>query len=88
MMAERNIFRYSIWQQQDEWSKTDMLGASHSIVSDCDTRDCSPPGFSVHGILQTKILEWVAIPFSEDLPEPGIMPKSSYYRQILYHLND
>ena len=26
--------------------------------------DCSPPGFSVHGILQTGILEWVAIPFS------------------------
>ena len=65
-----------------------MLGASHSIVSDCDTMDCIPAGFSVHGILQTKIPEWVAIPFSEDLPEPGIMPKSSYYRQILYHLND
>ena len=26
--------------------------------------DCSPPGSSVHGILQTRILEWVAIPFS------------------------
>ena len=26
--------------------------------------DCSPPGFSVHGILQARILEWVAIPFS------------------------
>ena len=27
----------------------------------CDPMDCSPPGSSVHGILQTKILEWVAI---------------------------
>ena len=27
--------------------------------------DCSPPGFSVHGILQAGILEWVAIPFSQ-----------------------
>ena len=27
-------------------------------------RDCSPPGSSVHGILQARILEWVAIPFS------------------------
>ena len=30
----------------------------------CDPTDCSPPGFSVHGILQVKILEWIAIPFS------------------------
>ena len=30
----------------------------------CDTMDCSPPGSSVHGILQARILEWVAIPFS------------------------
>ena len=30
----------------------------------CDPMDCSPPGSSVHGILQTRILEWVAIPFS------------------------
>ena len=34
--------------------------------------DYSPPGFSVHGILQTRILEWVAIPFPGDLPDPGI----------------
>ena len=30
----------------------------------CDPRDCSPPGSSVHEILQARILEWVAIPFS------------------------
>ena len=29
----------------------------------CDTMDCSPPGNSVHGILQARILEWVAMPF-------------------------
>ena len=27
----------------------------------CDPRDCSPPGSSVHGILQARKLEWVAI---------------------------
>ena len=39
--------------------------------------DCSPPGSSVHGILQTRILQCVAIPFSGDLPNPslGIKPK-------------
>ena len=30
----------------------------------CDPMDCSPPGSSVHGILQTKILEWVTMPSS------------------------
>ena len=30
----------------------------------CDPMDYSPPGSSVHGILQTRILEWVAISFS------------------------
>jgi len=29
-----------------------------------DPMDCSPPGSSVHGILQARILEWVAISFS------------------------
>ena len=38
--------------------------------------DCSPPGFSVHGILQGRILEWVAIPPPGDLPDPGMEPKS------------
>ena len=30
----------------------------------CDSTNCSPPGNSVHGIPQARILEWVAIPFS------------------------
>ena len=36
--------------------------------------DCSPPGSSVHEILQARILEWVAIPFSR--PDPWIKPGS------------
>ena len=38
--------------------------------------DCSPPGSSVHGILQARILEWVAMPSSRDLSDPGIEPAS------------
>ena len=38
--------------------------------------DYSLPGSSVNGILQTRISEWVAIPFSRDLPDPGIEPGS------------
>ena len=36
----------------------------------CDPMDCSPPGFSVHGILQTRILEWVAMPSSRGSSQP------------------
>ena len=36
----------------------------------CDSMDCSLPGSSIHGILQARILEWVAIPFSRGLPQP------------------
>ena len=42
----------------------------------CNPMDCSAPGSSVHGIFQARALEWVAIPFSRDLPDPGIEPKS------------
>ena len=36
----------------------------------CDPMDCSPPGSYVRGILQARILEWVAFPFSRGSPQP------------------
>ena len=43
----------------------------------CDSVGCSPPGSSVRGILQSGILEWVAMPSSGgELPDPGIKPVS------------
>ena len=41
-----------------------------------DLMDCSPPGSSVDGILQARVLEWVAIPSPGDLPDPEIEPTS------------
>ena len=41
-----------------------------------DPVDCSPPGSSVHGISQARILEWAAMPSSGDLPNLGIKPGS------------
>ena len=35
----------------------------------CDPTDCSPPGSSVRGILQARILEWVAMPSSRELSQ-------------------
>ena len=39
--------------------------------------DCSAPGSSVHGILQARILEWVAFPFPGNPPDSGIKPRSA-----------
>ena len=41
-----------------------------------DSVDCNPPGSSVHEILQARIQEWIAMPFSRDLPDPGIKSMS------------
>ena len=43
---------------------------TQSCLTLCDPTDCSPPGFSVHGILQARILEWIAIPFSRGTSQP------------------
>ena len=37
---------------------------------------CDPMDYTVPGILQARILEWVDFPFSRDLPDPGIKPGS------------
>ena len=42
----------------------------HLCPSLCDPMDCSLPGSSVHGIFQTRILEWVAVPTSRGSSQP------------------
>ena len=49
-----------------------MCSVTQLCLTLCDSIDWSPPGFSVHGISQARILEWAAISFSGDLPNPGI----------------
>ena len=53
------------------------LKVAQSYLSLCNTMDCSPSGSSVHGILQARILEWVAMPFSRG---------SSWPRDWIQHL--
>ena len=50
-----------------------MLSRS-SFLTLCDPVDYSPPGSSVHGILQERILKWLPFPTPGDLPNPGIKP--------------
>ena len=47
----------------EDTTTTDSLQSCPPL---CDPMDCSPPGFSVHGILQARTLEWVAISFSNE----------------------
>ena len=49
---------------------------TQSYLTLCDPLDCSLPGSSIHGILQGRILEWVAIPFSRGSSQPGMEPGS------------
>ena len=55
----------------------------------CDPMDCSPPGSSIHGILQARILECIAIPFSRGSSWlrdwTHVSSASCISRQILYH---
>ena len=55
--------------------------ASQSCLTLCDPMDS--PGSSVHGISQARILEWVAIPSSDNLPTQGSTLGLPHYRQIL-----
>ena len=49
----------SLWENR--------LGNDLSCLTLCDPMDCSPPGSSIHGIFQARVLEWVAISFSKDV---------------------
>ena len=60
-------------------------GASLShILTLCDPADCSPPGSSVRGILQARVLPF---PSPGDLPDPGIKPGLLNCRRVLYRLS-
>ena len=54
------------------------MKVAQSCPTVCDLMD-----YTVHGILQARILEWVAFPFSRAFPNPGLL----HCRQILYQLS-
>ena len=61
---------------------------AQSCLTLCDPMDCSPPGSSVHGIPQARILEWVAMPSSRGIfPTQGSNPVLLHCRQIPYRLS-
>ena len=63
-----------------QWKLRHVISVSVLVAQLCLTL-CNPmgsssPGFFVHGILQARILEWVAIPSLGDLPDPEMEPGS------------
>ena len=54
----------------------------------CNPMNRGPPGCSVHGILQARVLEGVPRPSPGELPNPGIKPRFPHCRQVLYGLSD
>ena len=61
-----------------------LLLSRFSRVRLCNPMDCSPQGSSVHGIFQARVLEWVAIDFSEEVPIIVLFDKNarSYWTNI------
>ena len=69
LQQPRHRNNLSIHQQTNGKRKCDTymyvcVLVTQSCPTLCDPLDCSPPGSSVHGILQARILEWVTIFFS------------------------
>ena len=49
--------------------------AKVKVTQSCPTL-CDPMDYTIHGILQARILKWVAVPFPRDFLNPGIEPRS------------
>ena len=84
------IFSYGMWDLVSCVCVCVCVGSdTQSCPTLCNPMDCSLPNLSVLGILQARILEWVAIPFSRGSSIPRdptwVSCISSNGRQILYH---
>ena len=71
-----SMYPQHLTQWRDKWTNSDtiVLEVKMLVTQLCPTlcypMDCSPPGSSVHGILQARILGWVAFPFSRESSWP------------------
>ena len=72
------------WYLSKAWRTWESGSVSRSVVSLCNPMDCSPPGSSVHGILQARILEWLAILFSWGSSQPKDQTQVSHIAGRLF----
>ena len=59
-----------------EKRKVEKVKVAQSCLTLCNPTDCCLASSSFQEILQARIMEWVAIPVSRDLPNPGIKLRS------------
>ena len=64
------------FQEGWEISLLECCEVVQSRLTLCDPMDCSPPGSSVHGAFQARMLEGLPFPTPGDLPDPGVEPMS------------
>ena len=84
--SHRGTNLLALWCYASSFQKVKVL-VSLPCPALCDPMDCIPPSSSVHGILQARIPEWVAIPYSRGSSRlRGSYPSLLCCRQILYHL--
>ena len=83
MVNAAQVSVHTVWEVWRPFSMVHLIACvlrACSVIKSClilcDPTDCSPPGSSVHGISQARILEWVAFPSPGDLLDPGMEPVS------------
>ena len=89
-IGRQTLYHWAAWQVP--YGRESESEVAQSCPTLCNSVDCSLPGSSVHGILQARVLEWVAIAFSRRSGEgsiltQGLNPGLLRCRQILYHLS-
>ena len=82
------------WTRLSDWTELNVCVHSRSLwsyLTFCYPMDCNLPGSSVRGILQARILEWVAMPSSRGSSQPSDRTRVSYIscvgRWVLYCLH-
>ena len=84
---KKQIQRYQYLNRRTLNSGKVKVLVAQSCATLDNRMDCSLPGSSVHGMLQARILQWVAIPFSRRSSHQGLN-LGLHCRQILYHLSN
>jgi len=67
--------------------RSEWVRVAQPCLTLCDPRGCSLPGSSVHGILQARILEWVALSFSNKREEMPLNWKQTETHKISYEFH-
>ena len=81
------VYSFALFTKRT-WEQCCLLVAVYSINHVqffYDPMNCSPPGSTVHGISQTRILKWVAISYSKESARLKVQTHFFIGRQILYH---